>query len=46
MFLGILIRMFNTNEHNPPHFHAYYQGYEASFNMDGETDLWDAVRYV
>ena len=28
--------MFSTNEHNPPHFHAYYQGYEAVFDMDGE----------
>lgn len=36
MFLGIIIRMFNTNENNPPHFHAYYQGHEAVFNMDGE----------
>ena len=36
MFLGIIIRMFNTNEHNPPHFHAYYQDYEAMFNMEGE----------
>ncbi len=36
MFLGIIIRMFNTNEHNPPHFHAYYQGCEAVFDMDGE----------
>ena len=36
MFFGIIIRMYNRNEHNPPHFHAEYQGYEASFNMDGE----------
>ena len=36
MFLGIIIRMFCTNEHNPPHFHAYYQGYEATFDMNGE----------
>ena len=36
MFLGIIIRMFNKNEHNPPHFHAYYQGSEAIFNMEGE----------
>lgn len=36
MFLGIIIRMFSINEHNPPHFHAYYQGYEAVFDMDGE----------
>ena len=26
MFYGIVIRMYNNNEHNPPHFHAFYQG--------------------
>lgn len=36
MFYGIIIRMYNSNEHNPPHFHAAYQGYEGSFSMDGE----------
>lgn len=36
MFLGIIIRMYNNNEHNPPHFHASYQGYNAVFNFDGE----------
>ena len=36
MFFGIIIRMHNNDEHNPPHFHAEYQGYEASFNMQGE----------
>ena len=36
MFLGIIIRMFVGNEHNPPHFHAYYQEYEAVFDLDGE----------
>ena len=35
MFYGILIRMFNTNEHNPPHFHACYQEYEALFDLEG-----------
>lgn len=26
MFYGIIIRMYlGTSEHNPPHFHAYYQ---------------------
>lgn len=35
MFYGILIRMYNNGEHNPPHFHATYQGYEATFDMDG-----------
>lgn len=36
MFLGIIIRMYNTGEHNPPHFHAEYQGYKGVFNMEGE----------
>ena len=31
-FLGILIRMY-FNEHNPPHFHAFYQGHKAVFNI-------------
>ena len=35
MFYGILIRMYNNGEHNPPHFHAYYQGMEASFDLEG-----------
>ena len=36
MFYGILIRMYNNGEHNPPHFHAEYQGHKATFNLDGE----------
>ncbi len=36
MFYGIIIRMYNTNEHNPPHFHAVYQGHAGIFTMDGE----------
>jgi hypothetical protein len=35
MFFGIIIRMF-YNEHNPPHFHAEYQGAEGKFNFEGE----------
>ena len=35
MFYGIIVSMFN-DEHNPPHFHATYQGYNAVFNLDGE----------
>ena len=37
MFLGIIIRMYNNGEHNPPHFHAEYQGYKAVFNFEGEV---------
>jgi hypothetical protein len=30
MFYGIIIRMyFGKAEHNPPHFHAYYQKHKA-----------------
>jgi len=35
MFYGIIIRMyFAPSEHNPPHFHAYYNEYKASFCLD------------
>ena len=30
--LGIIIRMF-YNEHNPPHFHAIYNEFEAEFDI-------------
>jgi hypothetical protein len=35
MFFGIIIRMFH-NEHNPPHFHAEYQGQRGLFDFNGE----------
>ena len=31
-FYGIIIRMF-FRDHNPPHFHAEYQGMEALFDI-------------
>ena len=31
-FLGIIIRMF-YNEHNPPHFHAYYNEFNAEIDI-------------
>ncbi|MFZ2724696.1 MAG: DUF4160 domain-containing protein [Methylococcaceae bacterium] len=34
MFFGIIIRMFH-NEHNPPHFHAEYQGQRGIFDFNG-----------
>jgi hypothetical protein len=35
MFFGIIIRMyFAPKEHNPPHIHAYYQDYRATFLID------------
>ena len=33
-FYGIVIAMY-FNDHNPPHFHAKYAGYEALYNFDG-----------
>lgn len=36
MFYGIIIRMYNNNEHNPPHFYTYYGEYSAVFTLDGE----------
>lgn len=35
MFYGILVRMY-YDDHNPPHFHAFYNKYKAIFNLDGE----------
>ena len=35
MFYGIIIRMyFSPGEHNPPHFHAYYNEFKASFGIE------------
>jgi len=34
-FFGIVIRMF-YKEHEPPHFHAEYQGQQAKCNFGGE----------
>lgn len=35
VFFGIVIRMF-YKEHEPPHFHAEYQGQHAKFDFDGQ----------
>jgi hypothetical protein len=32
IFFGIVIRI-NFSDHNPPHLHADYQGYEALFDI-------------
>ncbi len=35
MFFGIIIRMYyGPKEHNPPHFHVYYQEYKATFGIE------------
>jgi len=35
MFYGIIIRMYcSPGEHNPPHFHAYYQNFKAIIDID------------
>lgn len=31
-FYGIIIRMYYS-DHNPPHFHAEYQGYKAEYDI-------------
>lgn len=36
IFFGIVIRMF-YREHGVPHFHAEYQGQQATFTFDGEV---------
>jgi len=34
MFFGIIIRMYcSPKEHNPPHFHAYYQNFKAIIDI-------------
>lgn len=35
VFFGIVVRMF-YREHGVPHFHAEYQGQQATFTFDGE----------
>lgn len=35
MFYGVLIRMY-YDDHNTPHFHAYYNKEEAIFTLDGK----------
>jgi len=35
-FYGIVIRMF-YREHGVPHFHAEYQGQQATFTFDGKV---------
>lgn len=35
-FFGINIKMYSSNEHNPPHFHAEYQDFKAVCDFDGE----------
>ncbi|NTU69144.1 MAG: DUF4160 domain-containing protein [Chlorobiaceae bacterium] len=39
-FFGIIIRMF-YDEHNPPHFHAEFQGNKAVFDFVGNVLLGD-----
>ncbi|MBC8384285.1 MAG: DUF4160 domain-containing protein [Candidatus Cloacimonetes bacterium] len=35
LFYGIIIRLYcSPGEHNPPHFHAYYQGDKAVFDIN------------
>ena len=32
-FYGIIIKIFLTREHNPPHFHAVYNEYSGLFDI-------------
>ncbi len=35
MFYGVIIRMYYApGEHNPPHFHAYYNEFKATISID------------
>jgi hypothetical protein len=35
MFYGVIIRMYYApSEHNPPHFHAYYNEYKTTIALD------------
>jgi hypothetical protein len=34
-FYGIIVRMYYApGEHNPPHFHVYYNEYKATFSVE------------
>lgn len=35
MFYGILVKMY-YDDHNPPHFHAFYNNYVAIYDFEGE----------
>jgi len=35
VFFGIIIRIF-YRDHSPPHFHAEYQGQNATFDFNGK----------
>ncbi|EWH09819.1 transcriptional regulator [Catenovulum agarivorans DS-2] len=34
------------NDHNPPHFHAKYSGYEALFSFDGQIIEGEPLNYI
>ena len=44
-FFGISIKIF-YDDHNPPHFHAYYQSFSAIYNIktskkiNGKLPIW------
>ena len=45
LFLGIVVFM-NYNDHMSPHFHARYQGHEASFTFDGELLVGTMPKFI
>jgi hypothetical protein len=38
-FFGIVIKMY-WDDHNPPHFHAFYSGSEAIIGINSLSLLW------
>ncbi len=44
-FFGIIIRMF-FDEHDPPHFHAEYQGHKGVFGFNGNVMLCKEVKKI
>lgn len=36
IFFGIVIYMY-YDDHDPPHFHALYEGMEATFDFEGNV---------
>lgn len=39
-FFGIVVYMY-YDDHNPPHFHAAYEGLEATFDFSGNLLMGD-----
>ena len=42
VFYGITIQMY-WRDHAPPHFHAYYQGFEALIDLENSTVIAGSI---